>query len=185
MLTVFYGAMKSGKSEELIRVINNYKFEMKEKKLFICKPSFDDRDNNCEVVSSRNGGSINCNWTWQFNDDDFPPEFYQSNAVFIDECQFLPNVLVKKLKSRVVTKHIYCAGLRTDFKDNAFKPMAELLSIATHIREVRSLCSCGNKAIKNQRITESGDVVTNGNSIQIGNNYVARCINCFEVVYDN
>lgn len=176
MLEIFYGAMKSGKTEELIRIYNNYKFEMSNKKRFVTKPALDTRD---PVIKSRNGGEIPCDYLYSESDTKFPKEFYEADVIFIDEVQFTNEALLNEIKLTARTKDIYCSGLRSDFKANVFKPMAELLGIADHIREVRSLCKCSKNATMNQRFDENNNVVTTGDSIQIGHNYTGVCSSCF------
>ena len=55
------------------------------------------------------------------------------------------------------------------------------LLIADSIYEIKTICSCGKKAIVNARIDGEGRVVTEGGQILLGGNdtYVAMCHSCW------
>ncbi|HLB57702.1 MAG TPA: thymidine kinase, partial [Gammaproteobacteria bacterium] len=52
-----------------------------------------------------------------------------------------------------------------------------LLALADNIIELKTICHCGKKAIMNMRIDKDGNVVTEGEQIDIGGNerYIATC----------
>ena len=91
---------------------------------------------------------------------------------------------INQLRYIVDTKDIpvLCFGLRTDFLTNLFEGSKRLFEIADSITEVKTICSCGNKAIVNARIGGDGRVVTHGGQILIGGNdsYVAMCHKCWQ-----
>ena len=72
---------------------------------------------------------------------------------------------------------VICYGLRTDFRGELFEGSARLMAIADEIKELKTICHCGRKAIMNLRIDESGKAVTSGEKIEIGGNdrYTALC----------
>ena len=47
--------------------------------------------------------------------------------------------------------------------------------------EIKTICTCGKKAIVNARIDENGKIVTEGGQILLGGNdsYVAMCHSCW------
>jgi thymidine kinase len=51
------------------------------------------------------------------------------------------------------------------------------LALADEMREARTICHCGKKATMVIRTNENGDVLTQGDQVQIGGNerYVSLC----------
>ena len=74
-----------------------------------------------------------------------------------------------------------CYGLRTDFQGKLFDGSAALLAIADVLSEVKTICSCGKKAIMNIRVDSNGNRIDEGEQIEIGGNekYTAVCRKCF------
>ena len=101
------------------------------------------------------------------------------NCVMIDEAQFLTADQVWQL-ARVCDDlgiPVLTYGLRTDFLGALFPGSAALLAIADVLHEIKSVCSCGRKAIMNLRIDAAGRAVAAGAQTEIGGNdrYVALC----------
>ena len=74
-----------------------------------------------------------------------------------------------------------CYGLRTDFQSRLFDGSRRLFEIADTIDEVKSTCTCGRKTIINARIDRLGNVVFDGEQVEIGGNdkYMAMCRRCW------
>ena len=53
--------------------------------------------------------------------------------------------------TKLKNKPVICYGLRTDFKTNGFPGSTRLLEIAHTIEEMKTICSCGKKAMFNAR----------------------------------
>ena len=72
--------------------------------------------------------------------------------------------------------------MRTDFLTNLFEGSRRLFEVADSIAEIKTICSCGKKAIVNARIDQNGQVVTKGGQVLIGGNdaYVAMCHSCWK-----
>ena len=68
-------------------------------------------------------------------------------------------------------------GLRVDFQGKLFPGSAALLALADEMREVRTICHCGKKATMVVRTDGAGNVLTDGDQVQIGGNeaYVSLC----------
>ena len=103
--------------------------------------------------------------------------------ILVDEAQFLLEEQVDQL-ARVVDDYgcnIICYGLRTDFKTRLFEGSRRLFEIADSIEEVKSTCSCGRKTIVNARIDGNGEIITEGEQVEIGGNdrYIAVCRKCW------
>ena len=77
---------------------------------------------------------------------------------------------------------VLCFGLRTDFMTRLFPGSRRLFEVADSITEIKTICTCGKKAIVNARIDEKGHVVTMGGQILLGGNdsYVAMCHACWK-----
>lgn len=99
-------------------------------------------------------------------------------AVFVDEAQFLSRDQVWQL-ARVADRldiPVLTYGLRTDFQGKLFEGSAELLAIADNLREVRTICHCGRKAIMVVRLGEDGEALVEGDQVSIEKaTYLSLC----------
>ena len=97
----------------------------------------------------------------------------------MDEAQFLSPEQVWQLGSIVdeLNLPVMCYGLRTDFQGQLFPGSQALLAVADTLREVRTICWCGGKASMVARLNEQGDIVRDGDQVEIGGNdkYVSLC----------
>ena len=182
-----YGAMGSSKTANAL--ITKFNYEERGMKVWLIKPSIDDRD-GAAAVKSRIGLSADAFIV--FPDTDIVKAFESVNdvnAIIADECQFFTTAQINQLRQIVDTKDIpvLCFGLRTDFLSKLFEGSQRLFEIADSINEVKTICSCGNKAIVNARIDGNGKVVTEGGQILIGGNdsYVAMCHRCWKNAINN
>ena len=120
-------------------------------------------------------------------------EEYQNHrdcdVIITDECQFFTSAQIDQLRKIVDELEIpvLCYGLRTDFLTHMFPGSARLFEVADSITEIKTICSCGKKAIVNARIDGNGNVVTEGGQILIGGNdsYVAMCHSCWQNAIKN
>lgn len=107
----------------------------------------------------------------------------QLKWVLVDEAQFLTKEQVDQLAA-LVDKFgisVMCYGLRTDFKTQLFEGSKRLFEIADTIEEIKSSCECDNKCIFNARIDKHGNVVVDGEQIEIGGDdrYISMCRKCY------
>ena len=109
--------------------------------------------------------------------------------ILVDECQFLSVEQVDQLADVVdnLGVNVMCYGLRTDFKTQFFPGSKRLMEIADDIEEIKSSCGCGRKAVVNARIDEFGNVVSDGEQIEIGGNdrYISLCRRCYQKAIEN
>ncbi len=103
--------------------------------------------------------------------------------ILVDEAQFLKAEQVDQL-ARVVDTfgiNVICYGLRTDFRTCLFEGSRRLFEIADTIDEIKSTCNCGRKTIVNARIDGRGEIITEGEQVEIGGNerYMSVCRNCW------
>ena len=176
-----YGAMGSSKTANAL--ITRFNYQERGMRVWLIKPSVDDRD-GADVIRSRIGLSEQAYIATPTTD--LYAEFTKLSgyhAIIADECQFFTAAQVDQLR-RIVDEldiPVICFGLRTDFLTHLFEGSRRLFEVADSINEIKTICSCGNKAIVNARIDGEGNVVTEGGQILIGGNdsYVAMCHSCW------
>lgn len=174
-----YAAMNAGKSTILLQASHNYRERGMHTLLFTSALYAEDENGH---ISSRLGVHSDA-------------ELYDTHAdlfariadlhaatpaacIFVDEAQFLTPEQVWQL-ARVADRlniPVLCYGLRTDFRGELFPGAAALLAIADSLREVRTICHCGAKAIMVSRHAADGAVVTAGAQVDIEKSvYVSLC----------
>ena len=181
-----YGVMGSSKSANLL--MEKFNYEDIGKKVLLLKPSIDDREST-KIVKSRVGIFAEAkafttktnlfNFIW--NETISTPVTERYSIVMIDESQFCTPKQIEQLRN-VVDKQlvsVICYGLKTDFKTHLFKGSKRLIELSDQIIEIDRLCQCGNKAIVNARIDANGNIITNGDEIEIGFNYKPMCYKCW------
>lgn len=152
------------------------------------KPVIDTREEK-NVIRSRIGIERECSWIYPETNlydeivrmksvDGFLPDW-----VLVDEAQFLSPQQVDQL-ALVVDDfgiNVICYGLRTDFRTHLFEGSRRLFEVADSIDEIKSTCSCGRKTIVNARVNSRGEIITEGEVVEIGGNerYIAVCRNCW------
>lgn len=181
-----YGAMGSSKTANAL--ITKFNYEERGMKVWLIKPAMDTRD-GAATVRSRIGLSAEA--------EDIPPEtdLYEAfgerkdcHVIIADECQFFTGEQIDQLR-RIVDRMdvpVLCFGLRTDFLTHLFEGSRRLFEVADSITEIKTICTCGKKAIVNARIDENGKIVTEGGQILLGGNdsYVAMCHSCWKAAIE-
>lgn len=190
MLKFVHGPMGSGKSLQLLATA--YNFQEKKIPFIIFKSEIDNRD-GMDVIHSRALGDRECVsikentnlfkvivTMMNVNNVTYRP---QLKWVLVDEAQFLKSDQVDQLAavSDRFGINVICYGLRTDFKTQLFEGSKRLFEIADTIEELRSSCECDNKCIFNARINTDGEVVVDGEQIEIGGDdrYTSMCRKCY------
>ncbi len=178
-----------GSAKTALLLTTAYNFEERGLKYLCMKPVVDTRDRR-NVIRSRIGIERECKWIYAEtnlytlirniikSDCDNAPAW-----ILVDEAQFLSAQQVDQLAAVVddFGSNVICYGLRTDFKGNLFEGSKRLFEMADTIDEVKSTCSCGRKTIMNARIDSNGEIITEGEQVEIGGNdrYVACCRKCW------
>jgi thymidine kinase len=175
-----YAAMNAGKSTVLLQAAHNYEERGMRTALFTAQVdqragegriasrigiakeahSFESHDNLLEKIERLHKiGNLNC--------------------VLVDEAQFLTPTQVWQLAyvADNLGIPVLCYGLRTDFQGKLFPGSETLLAIADQLREIRTICWCGSKAIMVLRLDENGLPVQEGAQVHIGGNdqYISLC----------
>ncbi len=177
-----YGAMGSSKTANAL--ITRFNYEERGMRVWLIKPSVDVRD-GASVIRSRIGLKAEAEVITP--DVDLFAEYQKHtdcDVVITDECQFFTAAQIDQLR-RIVDEldvPVLCYGLRTDFLTHTFEGSHRLFEIADSITEIKTICSCGKKAIVNARIDGGGNIVTHGGQIMLGGNdaYVAMCHACWQ-----
>lgn len=177
-----------GSAKTALLLTTAYNFEERGMGYMCFKPVTDTREKK-NVIRSRIGIERACRWIYHDTDlfaliaamhdreDDIP------GWLLIDEAQFLSKEQVDQLAMIVDTFgiNVICYGLRTDFRTNLFEGSRRLFELADSIDEIKSTCSCGRKTIVNARIDSKGNIITEGEQVEIGGNdrYMAVCRTCW------
>lgn len=181
-----YGAMGSSKSAQAL--ITKFNYEERGMNVWLIKPAIDTRDGKA-VVKSRIGLSADA--TAIGDDDDLFALYSEKtgdgekiDVIIADEAQFFTEKQIDELRAVVDEENIpvLCFGLRTDFLTRMFPGSARLFEVADSISEIKTICSCGKKAIVNARIDVHGRIITKGEQVFLGGNdsYVAMCHSCWK-----
>ena len=179
-LYFYYSTMNAGKSTTLLQ--SSYNYRERNMNTLVYTAAIDDRF-GAGRVTSRIGISEQAN-TFACDTDLFA-EIQQYvtkeplHCILVDEAQFLTKAQVYQL-SDVVDKlkiPVLCYGLRTDFQAELFEGSRYLLAWADQLEELKTICYCGRKANFVLRLNEQGEVVKQGEQIQIGGNdsYLSVC----------
>ncbi len=177
-----YGAMGSSKSAQAL--ITKFNYEELGMKVWLIKPSIDDRD-GADIVKSRIG--LLCHAVIMTPEMNIVNEYEKAgeyDVIIVDEAQFMTPQQIDELREIVDFQGIpvLCFGLRTDFLTHFFPGAQRLMELADSITEIKTVCSCGRKATVNARIDGEGKVVTQGGQIMLGGNdsYIAMCHKCWK-----
>lgn len=181
-----YGAMNSGKSTALMQVAFNY--EERGMRVLICKPSVDTKGG--DKLVSRLGVERPVDLTILPGNDVFElvcrnvEEQGPLACVLVDECQFLQPEQAEQLFLLTVKKNlpVICYGLRSDFSTRGFPGSTRLLELAHNIEEMKTICTCGRKALFNGRKV-NGEYVFEGAQVAIdlqdAVEYQSLCPQCY------
>ena len=179
-LYFYYSTMNAGKSTTLLQ--SSYNYRERNMNTLVYTAAIDDRFGTGRVTS-RIGISEQANTFAR--DTDLFAEIQQHvtkeplHCILVDEAQFLTKEQVYQL-SDVVDKlkiPVLCYGLRTDFQAELFEGSRYLLAWADQLEELKTICYCGRKANFVLRLNAQGEVVKQGEQIQIGGNdsYLSVC----------
>lgn len=179
-----YGVMGSSKSAQAL--ITKFNYEEQGMRVWLIKPAADTRYGT-DVVRSRIGleqkGDViteDMNLFEIFRDRE--KEF--NDVIIADEAQFLTPEHIEQLRDIVDNYNVpvFCFGLRTDFRTKMFPGSARLFELADSVSELKTVCTCGGKAMVNARIDGEGNIITEGAQIMLGGNesYRPMCYKCWK-----
>ncbi len=181
-----FGAMNCGKSTALMQVAYNYR--ERGMNTLIIKPFLDSKGN--DKVVSRLGIDRAVDLLVRENDDisrlieSLLEDGKRVDCILVDEVQFLKKTHIDQLYKIAVVLNIpvICYGLRTDFLMNGFPGSERLLLLAHKIEELKTICSCGRKAVANGRKI-NGRFIFHGDQVAIDGKdnveYESLCAQCY------
>ena len=176
-----YGAMGSSKTAQAL--ITKYNYEENGMRVWLIKPSADDRD-GAIILRSRVG--LEAPAEVISPEADIRKLFARqekTDVIIVDECQFMTPEQIDQLREIVDAENVpvLCFGLRTDFLSTLFPGSRRLFEVADTITEIKTICDCGAKATTNARVGEDGYIVTEGAQLLLGGNdrYIAMCHKCW------
>ena len=179
-----YGVMGSSKSAQAL--ITKFNYEEQGMRVWLLKPAADTR-NGIGNVHSRIGLEQPADAVTDDMDlykifRDREKEF--NDVIIADEAQFLTPEHIEQLRDIVDNYNVpvFCFGLRTDFRTKMFPGSARLFELADSVSELKTVCTCGGKAMVNARIDGNGNIVTEGAQIMLGGNesYRPMCYKCWK-----
>ena len=173
-----YGTMNSGKSIEVLRVAHNYR--ERDMRPLIAKPAVDtlaDGDVHSRIGIAERAHLIH-------DGDDLSSLADGHDCLIIDEAQFLtPDQVDQLLGITLRGTPVLCYGLRTDFRTHAFPGSQRLLEVAHTIEEIKTICTCGQKAIFTARLHSDGSIILDGETVEIealeAPKYISLCASCY------
>lgn len=184
VLEIIIGPMFSGKTTELIRLIEREVFAKKRGAIF--KPSLDRRYSEKEVVThnglryrayqvlpSRGGIRRLERIATEKNID----------AIGVDEIQFFPEELVEVLDKLSFTKKVIACGLNLNFRAEPFRTTMELTARADKVTYLSAVCvKCGREATRTQRLISGKPAPRDSPLFVVGGKelYEPRCRLCYE-----
>ena len=172
-----YSAMNAGKSTILLQAAYNYRERGMVPVLFTA--AIDKRGGEGKIASRIGLDEDALMFDESHDLFAWVESLMPCHCVMIDEAQFLTEAQVWQL-ARVTDDlgiPVMTYGLRTDFAGKLFPGSATLLAIADTVREIRTICWCGRKAIMVLRIGADGLPVLEGDQVAIGGNesYISLC----------
>ena len=179
-----YGVMGSSKSAQAL--ITKFNYEEQGMRVWLIKPAADTRYGK-DIVRSRIGleqpadvitEEMNLFEIFRDREKEF------NDVIIADEAQFLTPEHIEQLRDIVDNYNVpvFCFGLRTDFRTKMFPGSARLFELADSVSELKTVCTCGSKAMVNARINGEGNVITEGAQILLGGNesYRPMCYKCWK-----
>lgn len=189
MLTMITGPMFSGKTAELIRLINRSRIGGKVVQVF--KFSDDARYADSSTLASYDGNTLGAIPTITAEDITHNLNM-DADVVVIDEVQFYDDTLLDLVICLVdLKKEVVCGGLNLDFRAEPFlfrnsnRGVADILVRADKIIKLSAICThktsakpCGQSATRTQRIINDVPAHYSSPIVMIGaqDSYEARCV---------
>lgn len=184
-----FGAMKCGKTRDLIKTWYNY--TEKGMNALIIKPGADKKAGG--NIQSRANEELKANFVVpkEVNIYDLISCYildYNLDCILVDEAQFLTEKQVDELSDIVDNFDIpvLCYGLRADAFGYLFPGSKRLFEVSDALEELKAVCKCGDKATYNLRLGRiDGELVPvfTGDQVAIDgidSDYDSVCRKCYK-----
>lgn len=189
-----FGAMKCGKTRDLIKTWYNYK--EKGMNVIIMKPGDDKKAG--ENIQSRANEELKADFVVpkERNIYNLISNYLIENnldCILVDEAQFLTEQQVDELSDVVDNFNIpvLCYGLRADAFTHLFTGSKRLFEVADAFEELKAVCKCGEKATHNLRLDKiDGELIPVFSGPQIAidgidSEYDSVCRPCYKTLRRN
>jgi len=182
-LEVIIGPMFSGKTSELIRLVEREVYAKRKGAIF--KVAFDKRY-SARQVATHNGLRYDA-YTVSSSEDGLRKiekvaRVNGLDAIGVDEVNFFPEALVGLLDRLADKKRVIACGLNLNFRAEPFPTTMELAARADRVRYLSAVCVvCGQEATRTQRLIGGKPAPKDSPVIIVGGKelYEPRCRNCF------
>jgi len=180
-LNLIIGCMFSGKSTEIIKLIN--RLQKIDEPFFIVKPEIDNRYSS-HMIYTHDSYQRRCEVRKELIPLFENEEYKLSKYIIIEEAQFF-----KDLESFILKavdrdkKNVTVVGLDGDSNRNNFGDIHKLIPLCDNITKLKALCSfCknGTEAIFTKRLFNDKNQLCIGGS----DKYIALCRNCYLIEND-
>jgi thymidine kinase len=183
-LEVIIGPMFSGKTSELIRLVEREIYARRKAAIF--KPSFDTRY-SAKQVASHNGlryGAYSIAATKVgVSRIASVAASKKLDVIGVDEVNFFPEAIVDVLDAQASRRKVIACGLNLNFKAEPFLSTMELAARADRVRYLSAVCvRCGGEATRTQRLVNGKPAPRSSPVIIVGGKelYEPRCRDCYE-----
>jgi len=182
-LEVIIGPMFSGKTSELIRLVEREVYAKRKGAIF--KMAFDSRYSAKQVVT-HNGLRYDAYTVTNSKEGlDKIEELVRTqglDAIGVDEVNFFPQELVELLDRLADTKRVIACGLNLNFRAEPFPTTMQLAARADRVRYLSAVCVvCGQEATRTQRLIGGKPAPKDSPTIVVGGKemYEPRCRTCY------
>jgi len=182
-LEVIIGPMFSGKTSELIRLVEREVYAKRKGAIF--KIAFDDRYSAKQVVT-HNGLRYDAYSVANSKEGlEKIEEISSSNGldvIGVDEVNFFPIAIVDILDRLADGKRVIACGLNLNFRAEPFPSTMELAARADRVRYLSAVCVvCGQEATRTQRLIGGRPAPRDSPTIVVGGKelYEPRCRDCY------
>jgi len=182
-LEVIMGPMFSGKTSELIRLVEREVYAKRKGAIF--KIAFDKRYSAKQVVT-HNGLRYDAYSVASSSDGLHKIEELTNSkgldAIGVDEVNFFPLELVGVLDRLADARKVIACGLNLNFRAEPFPTTMQLAARADRVRYLSAVCVvCGQEATRTQRLIGGKPAPKESPTIVVGGKemYEPRCRTCY------
>tara|TARA_B100000035_G_C20810717_1_gene469738 strand:+ start:125 stop:655 length:531 start_codon:yes stop_codon:yes gene_type:complete len=172
-LKLILGCMYSGKTTEILRIVNSLK-HINEIPLVI-KPKIDNRYSDNKICT-HNKQEYECQTLENLSDFDNP---FHKKYIIIEEAQFFKDLLLFVIDQvEIKGKNVIVVGLDGDSDRENFGEIHKLLPLCDDIVKLKAFCSIcknGTPGIFSKRLSDKKEQVLVGSD----GDYIAVCRECY------
>lgn len=182
-LEIYMGPMYAGKTSKMIQMYESNRCTQK----IAIDYEMNTRKSNVTFSSIQNHNShelMDCYKTKflaHLKDESYYDEqfkYYQSflhaQYIYINECQFFPDLKEMVISWLKQGKHIYLYGLDGDFKMDLFGQTSMLIPYCSYIEKLKGICKlCSNPSVVSHRTSTDMQVF-----LPNADNYIPLCLKC-------